>query len=129
MSTLYMIIKMGLESSTITKGGVISAGITATTATSVATTTSVAATATIATTTTSEATSRSAHLFKLRIDFLFSFSENDQEVFGLLGVVVSKERNGGTLSTRTTGSTNTMDIVLAVVGVVKVDHKVDTLDI
>lgn len=44
-------------------------------------------------------------------------------------VALSEEGNGGTLLASTTGTTDTVNVVLNIVGKIKVDHELDVLNV
>jgi hypothetical protein len=60
---------------------------------------------------------------------LLGLSQDDEKVSGLLSVVLGEVGVSGTLGAGSTSSTDSVDIVLGVGGVVVVDNEVDTLDI
>merc|ERR1719513_198835 len=94
--------------------------------TTISTTTTTSASATSTTATTSTKTNK---FLELRINNLFSFCENRHQVPGLGSVVGCEEGVAGASVPLPTSSTNSMNIVLAVIGVVIIDHKLHIIDV
>lgn len=111
---------VGTSSSTIATAAVATSSVTTTAATAASTTSASPA---------SSATSATAHLLQLGVDMLLGLSQDDEKVSGLLSVVLGEVGVSGTLGAGSTSSTDSVDIVLGVGGVVVVDNEVDTLDI
>jgi len=70
-----------------------------------------------------------ARLLKLSRHLLLRVTEELDEIFSVLRVVARKERDGGTLGTGTSSSSDTMDIILDIVGEIEVDDKLHILHI
>lgn len=66
---------------------------------------------------------------QLRINDLFSFLEYLNQVVGLVSVTRREECISRAGALRTSGSSDTMDVVLGVGRVVQINHKFDVLDI
>lgn len=134
-----------LPATVVADGGSVGCSET-TAATAAATPTTTTTTATPAAAT--AATAVADHLGKTRVNLLLGLSEDGDEVTSLLSIcgeevryrsgrnakvdkhtLSSEEGDGGTLGTGTTSSTNTVDIVLRVVGVVVVQHMSDVANI
>lgn len=70
-----------------------------------------------------------SHLEELRVNGLVGLTQNRDEVAGLSHVVWCEEGIGGARLLTASCSANTMDIILRVVGVVKVDDKFHVFNI
>lgn len=68
-------------------------------------------------------------IFQGRIDFLISFSEYVDQRLGLLGIVLGEEGERGALCVGSSCATDAMDVVLAVLRVVKVDDILDAVHV
>jgi len=89
---------------------------------------SAAAVAAIATTA-AAATTVANHLLQLRVNTLLGLAQNIYEVTSLLRIVSSEEGDGGTMSTSTSCTTNPMDVILRIVGIVIVQNMGDVTNI
>lgn len=136
-----------LPASVVSKRSRVGSSVTTTAAAAAATVPATTTTATSPTSATTAATAVANHLLQTRIDLLLGLAKDGDEITSLLGVwkklacykgkglirkeltVSGKERNGRSLCTGTASTTNTVNIVLRVVGVVIVNHMSDITNI
>lgn len=132
---LYIPIRaIALIAAVVTQRLVVGTGLTTTVSTTSASSTSTTApastTATTSTSVTNVRTKRSSvKSLQLRRNFLLSFSHDLTQVTSQFGVGIGEERNSSTGGAGSSGTTNSVDIVLDVTGHVVVDHVSDTLDV
>jgi hypothetical protein len=86
-----------------------------------ATTATATVTATTITTTAASSAGVTCHFRKTRIDILLGFCQDSDQVAGLFGIISAEERDSGSFSSCATSSTNSMNIIFRVVGVIIVE--------
>lgn len=84
---------------------------------------------TVAVSRVSSTTTIRSHLSQLGIDRWTSLTKNRDELTRLFRIVACKQGDGSSLLSSTTRSSDTMDIIFAVVGIIVINYSVDSLDI
>lgn len=132
---LYIPIRaIALEAAAVTQRLVVGTSLATTVSTTSASSTSTTAPASATTATTTSITNvrtvgSSVKSLQLRRDLLVGFSHDFAQISSQFGVGIGEERHSSTGGAGSSGTSDSVDVVLDVTGHVVVDHVCDTLDV